>query len=214
MQGVRRWPIDWRDRKPPSDDRPKAIVVPDFPAAPGLPLELAALLPNHAFNRQLLEGLIDRPPWAQQADIAACFMADPFLNPAAFAKQIRRKGFSRLCNLPTIAHFGSGLAAMSDEVGLGPARERERLESFRDLGLEVFAVVTDRQGWRRVAPMAPAGVIVGRGFESEADDLPQTAAAVAADVAGRCPVLMLAGERFTRVEPPLAGVIHYGSSRP
>ncbi|MEZ5649825.1 MAG: hypothetical protein R3E87_04670 [Burkholderiaceae bacterium] len=216
MQSVRRWPIDWRERGPAGGTRPRAIVVPDFPAPAGLPFEFAALLPNHAFNRQLTEALIDRPPWAQQADIAACFMADPFLNPASFAAVLRAKGFGRICNLPTIAQLGRALTGMSGDVNLGPARERERLADFARLGFEVFPVITDWHGWQMLAGIVPAGIIVARSFEAgqTGDDLIGLARSVATETDGRCPVLMLTGERFARVEAPVAGAIHYGSNRP
>ena len=123
MQLHRRWPIDWRIPEMRQPGHPTALLVPDFPIPKGLSPQWASLLPTTDYNKAMLAGLVRRPSWAPVPDIATCYMADPFLNGAQFARALHERGISRVANLPSAGMFGADYAALLNKVSLGFDRE-------------------------------------------------------------------------------------------
>jgi predicted TIM-barrel enzyme len=198
--------------------RPSTVLMPRFPVPRGLPAELAALLPNVAYNPLLLEGLALRSGGAQTAEVAAIFMADPFLDLDGFARALERAGISRVTNLPSIAQYGNSFTATAEALDIGLETEWRRLAELANAGFDVFCCVTSVDAAIQTQNrLKTAGMIVALPAMPSADAAARTEALneqcgqIRAAVGGDATMLALTGERLPGLNTDLLdGQIRYG----
>lgn len=213
MQIHRRWPIDWVRAPAPAGQLATALLVPDFPVPRGMPAQAAALLPNTRYNHNLLESLAQRSASSASSEVATVFAADPFLNVDLHARALRRRGISRLANLPTMALLGQDFLSISGQVGMGVDIEFERLDRFASHGFELFVVVSEAGRVQDALRAGAAAIIVAVAIAEDPEQADETrlladlCSQVMEAAGGACPVLALAAERLTAFDTPVEGVI-------
>lgn len=159
MAGLLSWPLVWRPGARPDPAAPAALVTlaPRL-RHPGLPPEVAVLLPNQDGCRALLAALAASPPPPGSA--AGLFLADPFLRIAPVAAALRAAGIATVANLPSAGQHDPELAQPLADVRLDSAREAERLAAFKAAGLRTLAVACDGEAANALAATGPDLVLV------------------------------------------------------
>jgi predicted TIM-barrel enzyme len=160
MPALLSWRLVWRDAGPESaaaarpGERPAQLVslAPRL-RPPGLPLEVAQLLPNQDGCRALLAALRECQPPAASA--AGLFLADPFLQVERAAGALRAAGIVVVANLPSVGQHEADFYQQLADVGLDGARELAALAAFRAQGFASAAVVCDAEAARAAARNDP-----------------------------------------------------------
>lgn len=134
-------------------------AAPDANSGAALPAPFAALLPTADHNAGLLAALAG-PPAAGRDAAAGLMAADPFLRPGETAAALRAAGCGFAANMPTTALFGADFAATLDDVGLGPAREFERLAALTRAGLTTLCVLCGAQWLTAALAARPAALLL------------------------------------------------------
>lgn len=119
----------------------RCIFVPALGRFPVETREMMGLLPVCDINEALLAALAQAPAEVPRHCVAGLFAADPFLDPGAMARALRRAGMAGVANYPTVQLIdgatGHGLAA----VGYHARSEFVRLVEMKAGGFEVLAYV-------------------------------------------------------------------------
>ena len=139
---------------------PSAIVTVGAPfSGDSLPTEVALLVPNTAGAAGLLAKIAASPQLAADRALGL-FLADPFLNVAREVAGLKAAGIAAVANLPSVEQQDSDFAQQLGDVGLGFAREVDRLGEFRRAGFAVIAVVAGAAAARLIRPLEPVAVVV------------------------------------------------------
>jgi predicted TIM-barrel enzyme len=192
--------------------------MPRFPVPRGVPPELAALLPNVAYNTLLLDGLALRSGGAKTTEMAALFLADPFLDLGGFVRALERAGISLVTNLPSIAQYGSPFVTTAEALDIGLETEWQRLAELADAGFEVFCSVTSIESAATAqARFGPAGMIAvvpalpTNEAQVRTETLNRQCRQIREAIGTEMTLLALTGERLAGLNMPLLdGLIRYG----
>lgn len=125
---------------------PDIVTLAPRLAAPGLPPEVAGLLPNQDTGRTLLAAVAEgriRPAEGSAPPALGLFLADPFLTVGRVADALAGAGLRWIAALPSVAQHDGDMAQQLADVGLDMVRECRRLAEFGSLGFATVAVAGD-----------------------------------------------------------------------
>ncbi len=152
------WPLV--TRRDAGASPPSRVLTRGIPFhEPGMPAEIAMLLPAGDGPGDLIDALVDTP--AENTDfVLGLFLASPLLHAAVDARRLRERGVRWVANLPSVGQQDEEFAQQLDDVGLGLTLELRQLAVFRDAGFSLAVVVTDADAARAAASLSPAAMIV------------------------------------------------------
>lgn len=117
------------------------------------------LLPTNHGPTRLIDDLAGNPARYPDA-VLGLFLASPFLNVSLESARLRRAGVKWIANLPSVVQQDDEFSRQLPDVGLDPARERERLAGFRERGFHIAVVVADGRDATAAAAIEPDAMLV------------------------------------------------------
>ncbi|HSH43405.1 MAG TPA: phosphoenolpyruvate hydrolase family protein, partial [Arenicellales bacterium] len=124
-----------------------------------MPDEVAMLLPTNPGPVALVDDLLKESGFPDGL-ILGLLLASPFLNVKVESARLRRAGFTRIANLPSVVQHDEEFSQQLADVDLGFERELECLSRFRAQGFELTAVVADARTAAAAAAIDPEIIIV------------------------------------------------------
>ena len=154
------------DHVTPSTMRTGDIVLPPIRRSPHLPIELSGLMPNRDHNGDLVTE-IERLPHclAGERPVFGILAADPFLRIDQVAERLRGKGYGDLANLPSVGQYGAAFRMVLTDLKVGPAREREVLRHFAELGFAISTAIAHEEDIAPALALDPAYLFVVPSFD-------------------------------------------------
>ncbi len=154
------WRIVLRHDVSPSPAPPTRLLTRAGPFShENMPAEIAMLLPSGDGPTELVDEVAAHPQVASDA-VLGLFLASPLINVAITAERLARAGVTWIANLPSVCQQDEEFARQLVDVGLDAGREFANLGQLRRLGFCVAAAVSDVDGARAAAPIAPEMIIV------------------------------------------------------
>jgi len=117
------------------------------------------LLPTNPGPVALVDDLLNEPAVPDRL-ILGLLLASPFLNVKVESARLRRAGFTRIVNLPSVVQHDEEFSQQLADVDLGFERELQCLSQFRAQGFEVATVVADARTAAAAAVIDPGIMIV------------------------------------------------------
>lgn len=154
------WRIVLRPGDPRAGDIPGSVLTvgPQFHHE-SMPDEVGMLLPTNHGPTRLIDDLAGNPARYPDA-VLGLFLASPFLNVSLESARLRRAGVKWIANLPSVVQQDDEFSRQLPDVGLDPARERERLAGFRERGFHIAVVVADGRDATAAAAIEPDAMLV------------------------------------------------------